>query len=158
VSERLIVARMRPSRSGAIIAAIFVLTITLYGVAWIGRDSDFITHRKAQVLFALLVCGPCLMAVVWMGVRQLIFHHGEMVWIEDGKVIYLSGLVSAIPLNEIETVAPGTTDNWPHNKAIVLKRRTGEETAIALWSLSEPEDLILARIQHALKNIGPHEF
>lgn len=150
--ERIIVARMRPVRAGVIIAALLALVVALYWVAWIGRDSDYFAHRKAELLFALLLGGPCLMVIVWAGVRQLIFHRGEMVWIEDGKVIYLDPRASATPLHEIETVTPGTTDNWPHNKAIILKQRTGEKTAIALWSLFEPEKLILERLQDALKN------
>ena len=152
MSERIIVARMRPVRAGVILAVIFALAVALYWVAWIWGDSDYFAYRKAELLFALLICGPCLMAIVWAGGRQLIFRRGDMVWIEDGKVIYLSHWASAIPLKEIETVTPGTTDHWPHNRAIILKQRTGEKTAIALWSLFEPEDLILERLQEVLEN------
>lgn len=77
-------------------------------------------------------------------VRQMLRHDGRIVWIEDGRLIFLYSSFFSAPLTEIAAVSL-TCDFWGRDQ-IRLSLRNGEERKFHLGAMSIPPDAIVKRL------------
>ena len=137
------------------VAGIFFIampTVTLLG--YNGASTvEFLSKRPMLVpVFIISWFGSIFaLAFIALTLNRVTLDGGRAIWIENGSVIYMHPLNVREKCQDILGVLPGTFG--PSNSpGILLRMKNGREKFIPTHLLSEPQDVIIAKLSRAIQS------
>lgn len=117
--------------------------------------SDSINSRRIDLIFFLAtmwILAPVVLFATVSLFKQLVFDSGRALWIENQRLIFWHPWLFSVPCDEIVSVSYGKaqTSTFVKQKGIALNLRNGGQKVFITGGLSEPRDVIIARLNAAL--------
>jgi hypothetical protein len=145
------------SKRNALILIAVLLSLELLTLAWTlySPDGHTIAPVPYPLKFALQmeiivwICGLLIVLFVSAPMWQLIADQRRAIWIRDGKLIHLHKRYQSADRDDIEEVSTGTFGIF-NRPAVIVRTRRGRRMEIPAYLLSEPADVIVARLKEEL--------
>lgn len=83
--------------------------------------------------------------IISLMLKSILFQRGSVLWIENGKLVFLNRWNFSIPCGDIVEMKRDTSGLTERSR-IVFLLRDGAEKSLLTGSLIEPPDVILARL------------
>lgn len=150
--------------STAAMALVFMLAPYITFWAYGGHAiSDAINSRRIDLIFFLVtmwILAPVILFVIAARLRQLIFDSGRAVWIDKGLLIVLHRRLFSVPCDAIVSISYGTAkiSTFVEKPGVVLNLRNDNQRVFTTGGLSEPRDVIIARLNAALNLVPSPNF
>jgi hypothetical protein len=102
-----------------------------------------------QMEIIVWICGLVVILFASILTWQVIADERRAIWIEDGKLIHLHKRYQSADRDDIEEVSTGTFGIF-NRPAVIVRMREGKRMEIPVYLLSEPADVIVARLKEKL--------
>jgi hypothetical protein len=131
----------------SIIVSIPIVSILAFGPGDGTRQYHF--AERSMAVFAWFLEIPLIREFVGI-FRQLVFHGGRMIWIENRDVVWRYPGAFTIPGADIVKVFGGFGGNYGQLDTITFRLRDGSEKVIKTIALDESCDEVISRLRNAL--------
>lgn len=81
--------------------------------------------------------------------KRVVFENGRAVWVENGTLVFLHRWALSARCREIDAISSGRYGRFDRLD-IFLQMKDGTQKIIPAESMTEPSDLIIARIKEAI--------
>jgi hypothetical protein len=137
-----------------IVAFILAVVILAFGTTLYSPDGRTIAPRPSTlptgIAFQIIIwiCGTLSLLYLALFLWRLLLHKGAAIWLEGDRVVHLHRWFQSVDRDDIEDITTGTVAF--SGQSIVIRMRNGSKMEVPTAALSEPGEMIIARLKQKL--------
>jgi hypothetical protein len=159
----MVLARVSVPRYIVFIVASIIMIAPVYGVPILGNPANPFEYFRSHPQFAVplaagWILAPRVLYFCGLGFVRVTFHNGTVIWLEKDVVYYLGKSYFSVKRNDVQDVVVDSFKtvigyyfiSTRKRVCISFLLRNGKKKVIATSALTEPAEVVCARIRGAL--------